>query len=191
MTTPGLRDQKRKQTSHALSRTAFEFTQERGLDGFTIDDVVKQVGVSRRTFANYFSCKEEAVAALALEQLEDGIAMLPEMPEGIPLLEWVRALALHQFSGGMLDLLIQLRDLARKDPALQPFVENVHAEIRRTAQAVVTAQAKNSAAKFAAPIIVGAAYGALTSFIEAGSSGSESSLDEFVEKVFSKLRAGL
>ena len=80
MTTPGLRDQKRKQTSHALSRTAFEFTQERGLDGFTIDDVVKQVGVSRRTFANYFSCKEEAVAALALEQLEDGIAMLPEMP---------------------------------------------------------------------------------------------------------------
>ena len=91
----------------------------------------------------------------------------------------------------MLDLLIQLRDLARKDPALQPFVENVHAEIRRTAQAMVTAQAKNSAAKFAAPIIVGAAYGALTSFIEAGSSGSESSLDEFVEKVFSKLRAGL
>ena len=37
MTTPGLRDQKRKQTSHALARTAFELTQERGLDEFTID----------------------------------------------------------------------------------------------------------------------------------------------------------
>lgn len=191
MTDRGLRDQKRKQTAHALSRTAFEFTVERGLDGFTIEDVVQQVGVSRRTFANYFSCKEEAVAALALEQLEDGVATLPEMPDGTPLLEWVRALALHQLSGGVFDLLTQLRDLARKDPALQPYVENVHAEIRRTAQTVVSAQAKTSSAKFSAPIIVGAAYGALSSFIDVGSAGPGASLDEFVEKVFSKLRAGL
>ncbi|WP_018296933.1 TetR/AcrR family transcriptional regulator [Corynebacterium lubricantis] len=191
MPKPSLRDQKRKQTSHELSRTAFEFTKERGLDGFTIDDVVNEVGVSRRTFANYFSCKEEAVAALALEQLEDGIETLPEMPEDTPLLDWVRTLALHQLSGGMFDLLIELRDLAHKDPALKPFVENVHAEIRRTAQSVVSAQAKNSAAKFAAPIIVGAAYGALNSFIDAGSAQSGTSLDEFVETVFSKLKAGL
>lgn len=191
MPTRSLRDQKRKETSHALSKAAFEFTVERGLDGFTIDDIVQRVGVSRRTFANYFSCKEEAVAAFALEQLDDGIASLPEMPEGTSLLEWVRALALHQLSGGMLDLLIQLRDLAREDTALQPFVENVHAEIRRTAQAVISAQAKNSASKFAAPIIVGAAYGALTSFIDVGPSEPGTPLDEFIEKVFSKLKAGL
>ena len=36
---------------------------ERGMDGFIVDDVVQQAGYSRRTFANYFSCKEEAVAA--------------------------------------------------------------------------------------------------------------------------------
>lgn len=191
MTEHGLRDLKRKQTSHALAKAAFEFTRERGLDGFTIDDVVQKVGVSRRTFANYYSCKEEAVVALALEQLEDGIASMPEVSEGTPLLEWVRTLAIHQLSGGMLDLLVQLRDLAEKDPALKPFFENVHGEIRRTAQAVVSRQAKSSASKFAAPIIVGAAYGALTSFIEVATPHSGASSEEFVEKVFSKLKAGL
>lgn len=187
----GLRERKRKLTARQISQTAFELTVKHGLDSFTIDDVVQEVGVSRRTFANYYSCKEEAVVARALNQLEDGIASLPEMPEDTPLLEWVRSLALHQLSGGMLDLLLQLRDLAREYPALKPHVENVYAEIRSTAQTVVTAQATNSATKFIAPIIVGAAYGALTTFIDSTGQRSASSLEEFVESVFSRLKAGL
>ena len=132
MTEPSHRDWKRQQTSHALARAAFELTREHGLEGYTIDDVVGRAGVSRRTFANYFSNKEEAVTALALEQLHQGISSMPELPADTALLDWVKGLAIHQLSGGLLDLLFQLRDLAEADPALRPYLESVHAQIRRT-----------------------------------------------------------
>jgi hypothetical protein len=107
------------------------------------------------------------------------------------LLEWVKHLAHHQLSGGMLDLLIQLRDLAEKDPALKPYLENVHGEIRRTAQHVVTERAGNSASKLTSHIIVGAAYGALSAYIEGAAPLPGISPQAFVEKVFSKLQSGL
>lgn len=186
-----LRDRKRQQTAHALARAAFNLTREHGLEGYTIDDVVGQVGVSRRTFANYFSCKEEAVTSLAIEQLREGIASMPEVPAEIALLDWVKNLTLHQLSGGMLDLLFELRDLAAQDPAIRPYLENVHAEIRRTAQQVVSERAGNSASKLMSHIIVGAAYGALSSLIEGAVSLPGSSPDEFIEKVFARLKSGL
>ncbi|MBL5975287.1 TetR/AcrR family transcriptional regulator [Leucobacter triazinivorans] len=190
MTEPSHRDWKRQQTSHALARAAFELTREHGLEGYTIDDVVGRAGVSRRTFANYFSNKEEAVTALALEQLHQGISSMPELPADTALLDWVKGLAIHQLSGGLLDLLFQLRDLAEADPALRPYLESVHAQIRRTAQHVVGERAGNSVSKLTSHIIVGAAYGALSSLID-GAVSPPSSPGEFVEKVFSRLKSGL
>lgn len=191
MAEQGLRDRKRRETSDALAQTAFNLAVERGLEGFTIDDITRVVGVSRRTFANYFSCKEEAITSLALAQLHQGIASMPAVSEDASLLEWVRALALHQLSGGMLDLLLRLRALADTNPALLPYLENVHAEIRRTAQEVVSERAGNTASKLTSHIIVGAAYGALSSLIEGSVALPDSSLDEFVERVFAMLRSGL
>src|SRR5690554_2463187 len=58
----GLRDQKKLATRKALAEAAFELAVERGADGFVVEDIVTKAGYSRRTFANYFSCKEEAIA---------------------------------------------------------------------------------------------------------------------------------
>ena len=116
---------------------------------------------------------------------------MPDVPADVPLLDWVKTLALHQLSGGMLDLLLQLRDLADTYPALKPYLENVHGEIRRTAQQVVSERAGNSASKLTTHIIVGAAYGALNAVIEGSVTVPGSAPDEFIEKVFAKLRSGL
>jgi len=52
----------RKQaTASRLSSVTRRLTAERGLNGFTIEEVCDEVGVSRRTFFNYFPSKEEAV----------------------------------------------------------------------------------------------------------------------------------
>lgn len=57
---------RRKQaTSSRLTALCRQLTAERGLHGFTIEEVCNEVGVSRRTFFNYFPSKEDAVLGIA------------------------------------------------------------------------------------------------------------------------------
>jgi len=57
----GLREQKMHRTAARLTSVTRRLTADRGLAGFTIDEVCDEVGVSRRTFFNYFPSKEDAV----------------------------------------------------------------------------------------------------------------------------------
>lgn len=50
-----------RKTASSLTAVSRRLTAERGLAGFTIEEVCDEVGVSRRTFFNYFACKEDAV----------------------------------------------------------------------------------------------------------------------------------
>ncbi|MEK3715313.1 TetR family transcriptional regulator [Paenibacillus sp. FSL R7-0333] len=61
-----LRETKKEQTAQILADKAFELALEKGLDGYIIEDVVHRAGYSRRTFSNYYSCKEEALAKAAI-----------------------------------------------------------------------------------------------------------------------------
>lgn len=61
---PGLRERRRVETSGQLNATARRLTAERGLAGFTVDEVCELVGVSRRTFFNHFASKDDAVLGL-------------------------------------------------------------------------------------------------------------------------------
>jgi len=54
-------EQRKQQTAFRLSAVCRRLTAERGLSGFTIEEVCDEVGVSRRTFFNYYPSKEEAV----------------------------------------------------------------------------------------------------------------------------------
>ena len=57
----GLRERRRVETSARLTTLARRLTAEHGLAGFTVEEVCEQAGVSRRTFFNYFACKEDAL----------------------------------------------------------------------------------------------------------------------------------
>jgi len=48
-------------TATRLTTVSRRLTADRGLTGFTIEEVCDEVGVSRRTFFNYFPSKEDAV----------------------------------------------------------------------------------------------------------------------------------
>lgn len=60
----GLREAKKKQTRQALSEATIALCIERGFSAVSIDEIAAAVGVSPRTFRNYFSGKAEAIAAV-------------------------------------------------------------------------------------------------------------------------------
>jgi AcrR family transcriptional regulator len=57
----GLRERKRVATRSAITATARNLTAERGLNGYTVEEVSEAAGISRRTFFNYFPTKEDAI----------------------------------------------------------------------------------------------------------------------------------
>ena len=59
------RDQKRWESSQRITECAQALTVDRGLDGFTMDDLAEAAGVSRRTLFNYFRSKTDAILGVA------------------------------------------------------------------------------------------------------------------------------
>ncbi|MEU4343911.1 helix-turn-helix domain-containing protein [Nocardia sp. NPDC023852] len=59
--TIGLREQKKLRTELDLCMAARRLTIERGLDATTVEDIARAVGVSPRTFFNYYETKMDAV----------------------------------------------------------------------------------------------------------------------------------
>ena len=60
-----LREQRKRETSRALTKIARRLTADQGFAGFTVEELCAEVGVSRRTFFNYFESKENAVFGFA------------------------------------------------------------------------------------------------------------------------------
>jgi len=59
------RSEQRAETAAQLIAVARRYTAERGFSGFTLEELCAEVGVSRRTFFNYFASKEDAVLGTA------------------------------------------------------------------------------------------------------------------------------
>lgn len=60
-----LRERRKQQTRSTLVRLARTFTNERGLGGFTLEELCEAAGISRRTFFNHFASKDDAVLGIA------------------------------------------------------------------------------------------------------------------------------
>jgi AcrR family transcriptional regulator len=84
-TGPGLRERKKLETKQALALAAMQLAVERGLENVRVEDITDRVNVSRRTFTNYFSCKEEAIASLSAARFTQAVQALGDRPASEPL----------------------------------------------------------------------------------------------------------
>jgi AcrR family transcriptional regulator len=81
----GLRERKKLATKEALAFAAMRLAVERGLENVRVEDITDAVNVSRRTFTNYFSSKEEAIASLNADRAARAAEDLLDRPAGEPL----------------------------------------------------------------------------------------------------------
>jgi AcrR family transcriptional regulator len=76
-TSAGLRERKKQATRQALGVAAMRLAVHKGLDNVLVEDIAEAVGVSTRTFNNYFGSKYEAICALAFDRaMRIGTALL-------------------------------------------------------------------------------------------------------------------
>jgi predicted lactoylglutathione lyase/AcrR family transcriptional regulator len=95
-----LRERKKMATRAALSEVALRLTVERGLDRVRVEDIAAEVGVSPRTFNNYFSSKEEAIVGSGMDRAASMRAALRARPAGEPLWQAVSHTVTEMFPGG-------------------------------------------------------------------------------------------
>lgn len=198
-----LRDQKKEATAFALAESAFELALVHGMDGFIVDDIVQKAGYSRRTFANYFSCKEEAVAAYFIgntsrkdqSMIFDGLS-----PDSTPLDALYKIFQL-QFTSEFLHQLRQFVSLAEQYPSLEPYLLSVFRRLQIAAQEVLEQFTHGRYDDGYTHLLAGAVYGAFVPIMDGrlnvllpGETQDERSgaisFDQYLNSMFTYLRKG-
>ncbi|MCU1683561.1 MAG: TetR family transcriptional regulator [Amycolatopsis sp.] len=94
----GLRERKKRAAREALSWAAVRLATERGLENVRVEEIAAEVGVSARTFNNYFPSKEAAVCSFGNERHTRIVEGLRSRPADEPLWESLIAVVAEQFS---------------------------------------------------------------------------------------------
>ncbi len=77
-----LRERKKAATRQSLHQAALRLAMAGGLDNVTVEDIADEVGVSRRTFSNYFANKEDAVLHADRERTRTLLDLVRARPAG-------------------------------------------------------------------------------------------------------------
>ncbi|HEV2639376.1 MAG TPA: TetR/AcrR family transcriptional regulator [Actinocrinis sp.] len=93
----GLRERKKQQMREALSHAALHLAIERGPENVRIEDVTTTVGVSYRTFANYFGSREEAIVAVAVDRTARIVDLFRDRPPTESLAEALIQAFIHPY----------------------------------------------------------------------------------------------
>lgn len=201
--TQSLRDLKKEATAHALADAAFELAVERGLDGFVVDDIAQRAGYSRRTFANHFSCKEEAVAmaAVAFKENQEPLDLLASMPDDAQPLDILYHLLKLRFTAELFRKMRTLVSLSKQSPTLEPYILIVSRRLQLDAQSVLSDLARDRYPEGYPQLLAGAIYGVMLPLIDgslnvrvpgeqADADSGAMTLEQYLDTAFGYLRRG-
>ncbi|MHA6480907.1 TetR/AcrR family transcriptional regulator [Paenibacillus sp. strain BS8-2] len=200
---PSLRESKKEATAHALGEAAFQLALEHGMDGFVVEDVVQKAGFSRRTFANYFSCKEEAVAMATVpyHDVEEFYELLHGMPESTSPIDAMHQFVKMQLAEESLRRLKQLFTLSKSYTSLEPYTLIAVQRVQREAQKLLTELYQHTHPPSYTYLLVGAVCSTIIPLLDGtlhvtlpGESPEEDpgaqSFDEYFNIAFGYLRNG-
>jgi AcrR family transcriptional regulator len=156
---PGLRERKKLATKQALALAALRLALERGLDNVRVEDITDAVNVSRRTFTNYFSRKEEAIVSLSTDRAARAADALADRPAGEPLAEALAKVfaAQHEAAAGMDRERVEQIRILFSAPALQGEILKAQAEAEGPLAKVIAGRTGADPARDMYPHVLAAA----------------------------------
>ena len=163
---------------------------QRGLHKFVVEDVTAEVGVSRRTFFNYFNRKEEAVVAVGGFVFEDGMALLRERPADEPVFDSLRAVATLISTAENRELITRSMTLGREYPELVPYeLANREHMVTAAHQLLTERLASGQCSSFYSLALVNAVFAVLAAaFGCAGETTGD--IERLIDEAFHYLRSG-
>ncbi|MFE4836053.1 TetR/AcrR family transcriptional regulator [Arthrobacter sp. NPDC056691] len=78
-------------TRQAITGSTLALLRQNGPGNFTVEDIAEAAGISRRTFFNYFSSTEAAIASVTNGFLDSALEQFRRRPADEPILESARA----------------------------------------------------------------------------------------------------
>ncbi len=137
-----LRTRKKAATRQSLHEAALRLAMERGLDGVTVEDIADAVGVSRRTFSNYFTNKEDAILHADRERTGVLVSLVEHRPAGEQPWQALRTASRELYRGRAVpdrEWVAQLR-LLRRHPSLLAQQAGDQITLERDLAAVLVAR---------------------------------------------------
>jgi len=195
---PNLRVAKKEATVKALADAAFELTMERGLEGFVVDELVQRAGYSRRTFANHFTCKEEAVVAGAF-MINDTIEaenLLANLSEDMLLIDVLFKLINMQITLELLRKMNKIVNLCTEYPSLKPYLLDKMSQMQTEANSILLEISNGKYDDVYVHLLVGAVYGAILPVVNGSlnvlpeQTMSDSSFHQYLDKIYQYLKNG-
>ncbi|RJX40445.1 TetR/AcrR family transcriptional regulator [Paenibacillus pinisoli] len=203
MNKPGLRHMKREATASALADAAFALALEKGPDGFVVEEIVQRAGYSRRTFANYYSCKEEAVAAAAInfKGAEEVIEWIEALDEEMSPLDSLYQLLKMQMTTEHFHKLRQLVQLSKQHPTLELYILSALHGLQRDAQEMLAKLSRGRHPEGYTHLLTGAVYGAILPLLDGSlnvrlpdhpvvDTEDAVTFEQYLDTMFSYLRQG-
>ncbi|MEV4173297.1 TetR family transcriptional regulator [Nonomuraea sp. NPDC049709] len=137
--TLGLRERKKAETRQAVHEAALRLVVEHGLDAVTVEAIADAANISRRTFSNYFSGKEDALLYGEEQRIRTLVDQVSAQPSEMPAWQALRASIdqLHQQLGEPEREWALRARLARRHPALLARQLANHAALERDLTEVI------------------------------------------------------
>ncbi|GGY85818.1 TetR family transcriptional regulator [Streptomyces nitrosporeus] len=155
----GLRERKKAATRQAVHEATLRLTVEHGFDHVTVEAVADAAGISRRTFSNYFTNKEDALLYGEEQHIRALVQAVRDRPAEEPAWAALRA-AVGQFTERMApperEWAVRTR-LALRHPSLLARQLADHAALERDLADAVAART-GPAAGTVRPVVLAAGF---------------------------------
>ena len=196
-TSIGLRAMKKQITRSSIATAALELTLERGLDHVTLDEIAQRAFVSPRTVSNYFSGKEEAIAASGRDLKDSILDDLARRPTDEHPLDSVHQIAVdfvRSLSPDELDAQRRKRVLGEQHPGIKAYLTARYESVEEMLRPALASRTGTDGEYHIYPWLLAASAVTAVRIAVTRWATSNADVDELIdllEEAFAHLRGGL